>query len=261
MSKLIRQKTSPSRQDFGLWAVLAKHHGAGAVLPRHQHRTGQLVFALEGVMLVETNAARWTVPPQRALWLPPEQPHAIQVLSAVELRTLYCQPALLAQCPAFVQADTVHAVVASPLIRELVLGLFDPRFELPTRALMVRLLLHTLQQTLALPTLLPMPHSEGLRRAVGEWLAQRQWHAPLSDLASSAAMSERSFSRHFSAEVGLSWRAWRQQARLIASIDLLWRGLPVKVVAHQLAFANAAAYIAAFRGLMGATPSSFQKDR
>lgn len=257
MSTLESQQTSPSRQNYGLWATLAKVHAAGTVLPQHQHRSGQLVFATRGVMVVETAQARWTIPPQRALWVPPGQVHAIQVITRTEMRTVYCQPALIAECPGFARRDEVHAVMASPLIRELVEGLFDPVFT-AAQGTMVRLLLQILPHTPTLPTQLPMPHSQALRAVVALVLAGQRWDQPVGELAAAAAMSERSFSRHFAAEVGLNFRAWRQRARIIASLDLLAATRPVKVIAQRLQFASDAAYIAAFRELLGVTPHVFR---
>lgn len=261
MSTPERQQTSPGRQDAGLWATLAKTHAAGTLLPAHQHRSGQLVFATRGVMLVETPHARWTVPPQRALWVPPHHAHAIEILSATDLRTVYCQPALVAQCASFARRDEVHAVVASPLIQQLVLGLFNGGFDHPTRQLMVSLLLHTLQHTPCLPTHLPMPASEGLRRALALLLQAHQWQLSLHELAAEAAMSDRTFTRRFTAEAGLSFRAWRQRARIIASLDLLASGRPVKGIAHALQFESPAAYIASFRTLLGCTPNTFRQGQ
>ncbi|WP_341916016.1 helix-turn-helix transcriptional regulator [Polaromonas sp. YR568] len=261
MSDPNRQQTSPTRQNFGSWATLAKAHRAGSTLSRHQHRAGQLVFALSGVMLVETSFARWTVPPQRALWVPPHHPHAIQMISDTEMRTVYCQPVLIEQCKTFVRRDEVHAVIASPLIRELVLGLFDDRFDPPALQLMVSLLLHTLQQTPSLPTQLPMPANEALRRAAVLLLQTQHWQLPLHHLASEAAMSERTFTRRFTAEMGLSFRAWRQRARIISSLSLLATGRPVKTIAHMLQFESAAAYAASFREVLGTTPNAYRLRR
>lgn len=261
MSEPESLQTSPKRQDWGLWATLAKTHEAGTALPSHAHGSGQLVFAVKGVMLVETALARWTVPPQRALWVPPGHAHAIQMVSATEMRTVYCQPELVAGCAPFVRHGEVHAVAASPLIRELVLGLFDGGFDHATRRLMVSLLLHTLQQTQCLHTWLPMPASEGLRRAVALVLETRHWQLPLHHLASLAAMSERTFTRRFTAEAGLSFRAWRQRARIIASLDLLASDMPVKAIAHALQFESPAAYTASFRELLGCTPNAFRQER
>jgi AraC-like DNA-binding protein len=259
MSEPESQQTSPKRQDADLWATLAKTHPAGIELPRHQHQTGQLVFATRGVMLVETPQARWTVPPQRALWVPPGRPHAIHMISTTEMRTVYCQPELIAQCESFVRRDEVHAVAASPLIKELVLGLFDGSFDHATRHLMVSLLLQALQQTPSLPTYLPMPASEGLQSAVALLLRTNNWQLPLHYLASAATMSERSFTRRFTAEVGLSFRAWRQRARIISSLDLLASNAPVKAVARALQFESPAAYTASFRELLGCTPNAFRQ--
>lgn len=233
---------------------------AGSVLPRHQHQTGQLIYAVRGVMLVETHLARWTVPPQRALWVPPQHPHEVHILSNTEMRTVYCQPELITQCGTFVRQTEVHAVAASPLIRELVLGLFDEQFDHATRHLMVFLLLQTLRQTPSLPTHLPMPASEGLRCALTLLLETNDWQLSMGQLASVATMSERTFSRRFSAEVGLSFRAWRQRARIISSLDLLATDRSIKVVAHLLQFESAAAYISSFRELLGCTPNTFRQE-
>jgi transcriptional regulator GlxA family with amidase domain len=259
MSEPERQQTSLKRHDSGLWATLAKTHSAGTALPRHQHRTGQLVFAVRGVMLVKTHLARWTIPPQRALWVPPHHAHAIHVISNTEMRTVYCQPELVAGCKSFVRQHEVHAVTASALIRELVLGLFEADFDHATRRLMVSLLLHTLQQTPSLPTYLPMPASDGLRRALALLLETNRWQLPMHHLATVAMMSERTFTRRFTVEVGLSFRAWRQRARVISSLDLLASDPPIKAIARTLQFESPAAYIAAFRELLGCTPNAFRK--
>lgn len=260
MPTRIADTPTAARKDEGLWSTLAKPHAAGTRLAKHQHATGQLLFATSGVMLVETHAARWTVPPQRALWIPPRQPHAIHFLSATVLRTVYCQPALIAQCGAFTRQGDVHAVGASPLIQALVLGLFDAQFDHASRHLMVALLLQTLRQTTDLPVHLPMPQSEGLRRAVVRLLAGNQWLRPMHQLASDAAMSERTFSRRFAQEVGLSFRAWRQRARIVTSLDRLATDQPVKAIAQALQFESSAAYVAAFREVLATTPEAFRKE-
>jgi AraC-like DNA-binding protein/quercetin dioxygenase-like cupin family protein len=255
-----RQKISSKRQvGKREWRVLAKQHARGTLLPAHQHRTGQLVYAVSGVMLVETSASHWTIPPQRALWIPPQQPHAIRMLSRTEMRTIYVQPSLIKQCKGFIRQDEVHAIVASPLVKELVLCLFDERHGRDTHQLMARLLLHTLCEAESLATELPMPTDERLRRAVTTLIATNNWNLPMQELASVAAMSERSFTRHFSAEVGLSFRVWKQRARIAASLDLLAAHRSIKHIAHAMGFANPAAYVASFRELLGCTPNVFRQ--
>lgn len=241
------------------WRVLARRHPRGLLLATHQHRDGQLVYALSGVMLVETSGSRWTVPPQRALWIPPGHPHAIRMLSGTEMRTVYFHPSLIAQAEGFVQKDRVHAALASPLLKALVLELFDRGHGDGTAQLMARLLLQSMCEALPLATELRLPSDERLRRAADRVLAYNGWSLPLHELAACAAMSERSFSRHFTQDVGLSFRAWKQQARILASLDMLAAGRSVKQVAAAIGFATDAAYVASFREMLGCTPTSFRE--
>ncbi|NRF70276.1 helix-turn-helix transcriptional regulator [Aquincola sp. S2] len=240
------------------WRVLARRHPLGTVLPVHQHQTAQLVFAITGVMLVEAGDSRWTVPPQRALWIPPDEPHSIRMLSDTALRTVYFQPAFVDEHGTFRRRAAVHVVMASGLIRELVLGLFDEQRGHGMQSLTARLLLHALDETACLPTQLPMPDSADLHRAALRLIESNAWHLSLSDLAEAAAVSERSFSRRFTAEAGISFRAWRQRARLIASLDLLAGDQSIKAIAHKMGFQNPAAYSTAFGELFGQPPQEFR---
>lgn len=217
------------------------------------------MFAVSGVMLVETSTSRWTIPPQRALWIPPASRHAIQALSHTELRTVYFAPSLIRQCEEFTQQDRIHAIVATPLVKEMVLGLFDSRHGHHAHYLMAHLLLQILCEVEPLATELPMPADERLRRAATRVLDNHDWNVPIHELAALALMSERSFTRHFTANVGLNFREWKQRARIVASLDLLAANHSIKTIAHAMQFASPAAYIASFRELLGCTPNEFRQ--
>ena len=260
MMEIKRQKTSMKRQPQNIeWRTLAKQYVRGTRVPDHEHQTGQLVFAISGVMLVETATSRWTIPPQRALWIPPASRHAIRALSHTELRTVYFHPSLIQQCEEFIQRDRIHAIVATPLIKEMVLGLFDSQHGHHAHYLMAHLLLQILCEVEPLATELPIPSDERLRCVVTRVLNNNDWNVPIHELAALALMSERSFTRHFTANVGLSFREWRQRARIVASLDLLAANHSIKSIAHAMQFASPAAYIASFKELLGCTPNEFRQ--
>jgi AraC-like DNA-binding protein len=259
MQPLDSQDISPKRQNTKEWRVLAKTHLAGNSLPSHQHSTGQMVFATQGVMLIETAYGRWTVPPQRALWIPPHEPHAIEMLTDTHMRTVYFHPDFIASCNAFAQRNIVHAVVASPMIKELVLGLFETERSDDMLTLMAKLLMHALVETACLPTYLPMPAEERIKNTLSILMAKNDWLQSLDEVSARAHMSSRTFTRRFAAEVGMSFRDWRQRARLVKSLDLLALNQSTKSIAHTMGFASSAAYCAAFRDLLGCTPSEFRK--
>ncbi len=47
-------------------AALAADYPHAAFVSTHRHRRAQLLYAIEGVMLIEARAGRWVVPPTRA---------------------------------------------------------------------------------------------------------------------------------------------------------------------------------------------------
>jgi AraC-like DNA-binding protein len=247
-----RQFMSPSRQPSPVWRALAKTHLRGRVLKRHKHSDAQLLYAVCGVMQVQTDLGQWTVPPQRALWIPPVIAHEVTMLSDTKMRALYLSPSI---CPAVQQG--VHAMVTSTLMRELILTLFEPRYRVAIHERVVALLLSLIPVSQELPSYLAMPSSPPLLRVAQTVLANRLWDKPVADIATAVHMTERSFTRHFSAEVGMSFRAWRQRARVIASLDRVVAGESSKAVALMSGFNNSSAFVAAFKQVMGITPAQF----
>ncbi len=174
------------------------------------------------------------------------------------MRTVYFASPLIERSIGIAQRNDVHVVVASPLIRELVLGLFDEQRGQDMRHLMARLLLHALRESACLPTDLPMPLDVTLRKALTTLMTNNDWLLPLNEVAARVAMSERVFTRRFTADVGISFRVWRQRARIIASLDLLASNHSTKAIAQKVGFATPAAYASAFRDLLKCTPSMFR---
>lgn len=252
------QNISPKRQNTEQWRILARTHFAGSKLPSHQHSTGQMLFATQGVMLVETSKGCWTVPPQRALWIPPHETHAIEMLTETHMRTVYFSTDFIAECYGFTQHSKVHVVVTSAMIKELVLGLFETDHSENMRDLMAKLLLHALVETAYLPTYLPMPTDAKLKNALLILIGNNDWQQSLDEVSARSHISSRTFTRRFKVEVGMSFRDWRQRARLVKSLDLLALNQSIKSIAHTMGFASTSAYCAAFKDLLGCIPSEFR---
>ncbi len=248
---------APRHDEAIGWSTLATGYRRGEEDPPHYHVEGQLLFAIKGVMLVETEGNRWVIPPQRALWIPPRQVHSYNLLSHTELRTVYFSSSLIAECTSFVRRDDVHVIMATALVKELIAGLFSSEYKSPSQRKMALLLLEILSETEPLAAELPVPQDERLARAARTLLVSQRWDASLSELAEIAAMSERTFTRLFIRDTGFSFRSWKQRARICASLDLLANGMPIKQVAWQLGFSSPAAFTAAFRTILNITPREF----
>src|SRR5260370_34788131 len=68
--------------------MLARNYKKGIRLDTHMHREAQLVYAARGTMQVTTPKGRWLVPPDRAVWVPAQLEHAIDVLADIEMPPL-----------------------------------------------------------------------------------------------------------------------------------------------------------------------------
>src|SRR4051812_17326890 len=82
----------------------------------HNHAWHQLIYAISGVMTIETAKGLWIVPAHRAVWVPAHVDHAIKMSGTVEMRTLYLSPRLAWAAP-----RGCRVVSVPPLVRELLL--------------------------------------------------------------------------------------------------------------------------------------------
>ncbi|WP_320042068.1 helix-turn-helix domain-containing protein [uncultured Desulfobacter sp.] len=55
----------------------------------------------------------------------------------------------------------------------------------------------------------------------------------------------------------MTFRQWRQQARLIEALKLLAKGTPVKEVAFDVGYESVSAVIYMFKKSLGSTPGKF----
>lgn len=221
----------------------------------HRHRRAQLFHIVSGSVTLETERGTFVVPPERAVWIPSEIDHAVTYLQHSSLRYLFFRPEAVQRLP-----GEPSVVRLSPLLREL-----TQRFMEYSRAEAVGgpakriadVIIDQLETVPVLPLHLPMPTSARIRRAMKELADDPGQALDLGAIASRAALSERSFERHFQSETGLSFRAWRQQARLMKAVEWLSLGTPVGEIADRLGYEQPSAFVAGFRKAFGVTPSKY----
>ncbi len=236
----------------------ARDYPAGARIEAHLHREAQLIFAAEGLMRVRSAAAEWLLPSPQALWMPAGLTHEIAVLRPIRLRTLYLSEQAL---PADVRAalhGRPRVVPVPPLLRALILRLVEGDVkDTGRRARLTAVLLDELADLAGLPLELPRPRDPRLLRAADILLSAPGEQRSLGELGRLAGASARTLARRFPLETGLTFTAWRQQARLLQGLAWLAEGRPVTGVAFDLGYASPSAFIAAFRRAFGVTPGRY----
>jgi len=234
---------------------VAQDPSPGFVIAAHRHPFAQLIHAAAGVMTVETEDGIWVVPPERAVWVPEYVIHRIRMTGSVALRTLYLDPSI-----APIAGRRCCVVQVSVLLRAAIQRAMDFAPDYSDRGPESHLVAVIVDEIRAAPTAplhLPMPTDPRARRLAeacrddpGDRRRLREW-APL------VGASERTLERLFRAEVGLTFGAWRQQARLLRALERLAAGESVTEVALQVGFETPSAFIAMFRRATGTTPARY----
>lgn len=222
----------------------------GAAIAAHRHDGHQIVYAGRGVLAVTTDAGSWVAPATRALWVPAGTVHAHRAHGALELH-LVGLPA--DENPLGLDTPTVLAV--SPLLRELVVAhTRGPQDGSPERARLRAVLLDQLRASPQQPLHLPAPHSPVLRALCDILRADPADGRTLAELGREVGASDRTLSRLFRRDLGMTFPQWRTQLRLHHALVLLAEETPVTTVAHRCGWSSASAFIDVFRRAFGHTP-------
>ena len=237
-------------------AAMAKEFARGAVSHKHQHRRAQLLYAVKGLFEVTTADSLFLVPPQHALWLPPQIDHEVRFRVATMVRTLYIDRKALPD----LAPSAPRVVHVSPLLRELIVRLTALPIEYAPHDRVGRLASVTLEEIVWEPDdhlHLPLPKDKRLRRLHEALVKNPADNRSLEDWAKTVGASSRTLARLFQSECGTSFLNWRQQVRILAALPMLSAGVPVISVALDLGYETPSAFTAMFRRITGILPSQY----
>ncbi|WP_246523384.1 AraC family transcriptional regulator [Neoroseomonas eburnea] len=241
-------------------AAFAWDYAEGEDIPPHSHDRAQLLYATAGIMRVTTDAARFTVPPARALWLPAGLPHAVAVPSGLAMRALF----LRADAARRAGPERPAVLSVSPLLRELILAACAEPLEWDEQGRgghLAALILEEIARAPTLPLSVPQPRDPRLLRLVAALAADPASPLTLEDWAAETGASPRTLRRLFQAETGLGFARWRQALRMAEAAALLANGVPPARAAASVGYASAPAFGAAFRAAFGTTPGRAGEGR
>ena len=233
----------------------ASDYPADHKIAPHSHPRSQLIYAERGVMTVTTGIGVWVIPPQRAVWVPGGMEHRVGAAGPIRMRSLFVAAGAKAGLPA-----ECCVVTVSPLLRELILRAVEipPLYDLdgPDGRLM-DVILDQLQRLPVTPLHLPMAVDARLGRITSALLAEPGINRTLAEWSNEAGASARTLSRLFVKETGMTFGAWRQQARLLKALEMLAGGHGVTAAALDLGYQSPSAFVAMFRRALGVSPGRY----
>ncbi len=221
----------------------------------HDHARHQLVYPRNGVLGVSTPTGMWIVPPERAVWIPAGVAHAHRAYGPTELLAImFDQPVN----PLGVDRPTALAV--SPLLREVIIILTgDDTVTAGERENLERVALDQLRRVDPLHLCLPYPADPRLRDLAEILIEEPTDDRTLAQLAPAVGAGERTLTRLFRTQTGMSFPQWRTQLRLHHSLKLLAAGKSVTATASASGYSGPSAFIQAFRNYFGVTPGDYRR--
>ncbi len=222
----------------------------------HSHVEGQLVYPASGILATTTERGTWVAPANRVTWTPPGFAHSHRFYGETDVRLITIPPEL---CGTLAAYPSVFAV--SALLREAFLAMTD-RQEIPLAAYarLRAVVIDELVEASAPSLHLPEPRDDRLR-AVTELLRADPGRAEnLGVLGQAAGASERTLSRLFHAELGMSFHRWRTILRVQHALVGLTEGSSVTDIAMESGWSNPSSFIDAFTSVVGQTPGRYQAE-
>lgn len=221
----------------------------------HSHARGQVFCIENGLVHVRTRHGSWLLPPHRAGWIPPGEPHMASISGVMSGWNVVITPAACRRLP-----DRPCVIGVSELMRALVRRAVEWTWQdrlQPGQRRMAAVLLDEMRRAPHEPLHLPMPQDRRLLRIAQALLAQPDDGRTLAQWAAWAGLSPRTLTRLFQAETQVSFAQWRQQARLVHALERLARGEAVAAVADALGYATPSNFIAMFRRSFGDSPARY----
>ena len=228
----------------------------------HCHDLHQIQYAVMGAVEVESEAAHYLLPPQQAAWIPAGLSHRTTIRTTVRTISVFFQPDMVAA-----PGERVRILAVAPVLRELMI--YSRRWPIGRSgvdpdpladsffAVLGQLVSESLDQEM--PLSLPTSRDPDVAAAMS-WTQDHLIGATVMEVARSVGLSERSLRRRFEVVVGMSWRDYLLQARLLRSMALLAQpSRSVLEIAGLVGFDSLSAFGRAFRRRTGETPSEYRR--
>lgn len=223
-------------------------------LALHSHRRGQFLHAASGVIAVSTAQGAWVSPPQRAVWIPPETPHAVRMIGHVATRSVMIDPAIGGLGP------ECRVVGVSPLLDALLgdaAGIPLEYDEDGRDGLVMRLIVAEIARAPVIPLAVPFPNQPALAARCHAFMEDPSVKSGVDEWAAALRLNRRSFTRMFRRETGMSFAEWRRQACLAMALQRLVAGASVTEIAFDLGYDSPASFSTMFRRVLGVAPSQY----
>ncbi|KEY56996.1 putative response regulatory protein [Serratia sp. DD3] len=227
--------------------------------PVHSHQVVQLLHIISGVIRVYTDTNCWVIPPSRGLWIPAGTPHSLIAVGTVEIRTLFIEPLARADL-----TNVCGIFQVGSLLRELIIAASEFKEEVARGSREERiqeLILDELRLLHFTDFNVPMPKDKILLNFCNRVSDRLDHPWELPDAAQLLSVSEKTISRKFHSETGLSFGEWLRRFRILKSMELLASGYTVLDTAIAVGYDSHSSFSTMFKKRVGISPNNFVANK
>ncbi|CUR72892.1 HTH-type transcriptional repressor of iron proteins A [Achromobacter xylosoxidans] len=213
--------------------------------------SGELLFCLDRVLVLESRSHYWPLTPTQALWSARAQPCEQQF----EGQAGFARLPMTWHGPGDA-IDGDMAVSLSGLARHLLQVISTQRVRADRQAALLQALIFELRDARAPLVGLPKLTDTTLVAIEREMTCPEPVYCTIESWEERLGVHRRTLHRNLLRGVGLSYRQWSHQAQAIAALRLIEAGKAPAQIAAVLGFASASSFHVFFRRLVGSTPGS-----
>jgi AraC-like DNA-binding protein len=225
--------------------------------PKNLHQRSLLVYVVRGALHCEAVNNIWIAPPTMLLWLPGGTFHNAYAYGD------YASYGVWVDADAGMPKECCIASV-TPLLRELIVRASSFPDAAPADSHERRILDVIMGEIGLLPwenLRLPMPMNPRLRPLVEAMIANPSSKDSAIEWAARFGLSERTMSRLFIQDIGMSWGDWKRQLHVTLALQRMANGSSVQTVALSLGYESASSFIAMFKRTLGKPPGQYLAER
>ncbi|AZA79984.1 AraC family transcriptional regulator [Chryseobacterium sp. G0186] len=222
----------------------------------HFHTTkAQLLYAPSGCMTVTTCDRQFVLPPFRMLWIPANEVHRVNFRNMVAYRSVYFDQNYAEK---YIHSS-LKVLHVNPLLKEIIERICFWDWNTPDihQENILKVFWNELNNAPEEKLELKMPQDRRFKNKIEEWTKRLSMPPMLKNIAEDTGAVEKTITRIFKKETGLSYQEWRQQWRLQRSIELLVEGNTIGEVSYILEFSSDSAFIEFFKKHTGSTPLQY----
>ena len=225
--------------------------------PENLHSRSLLIYVVRGALHCEAENNVWIAPPTMVLWLPGGTLHNAYAYGDFQSFAVWvdADAGMPKQC---------RIASVTPLLRELLLRAASFPEKAPADSHEARILDVIMGEIAQLPwenLCLPMPRNDRIRALVEAMIADPANKASSTEWSARFGLSERTMSRLFLQDFGMSWGEWKRQLLVTLALQRMANGSSVQTVALSLGYESASSFIAMFKRTLGKPPAQYVAER